>query len=52
MGEHAGYLIAGYGATWAVLLWYLWRLRKRTARAAEAVERRDEDPERDGDDGV
>jgi hypothetical protein len=39
--ENRGFIVAGYGVTWGVLLWYAFRLEGRgrtTARAVESFE--------------
>ena len=31
------YLVVGYGLTWSVLGWYLWRLERRSRDARQAL---------------
>lgn len=39
-GQPSGtpFMIAGYLLTWAVLIWYVWRLNKRTREARRTIE--------------
>jgi CcmD family protein len=39
-GQASGtpFLIAGYLITWAVLVWYLWRLNRRSLQARRALD--------------
>ena len=32
------FLVAGYLITWAVLVWYVWRLERRSREARRAIE--------------
>jgi len=32
------FLIAGYAITWAVLLWYVWRLERRSREVRRAID--------------
>ncbi len=35
--DDAGFVAAGYGITWAALIWYAWRLRRRAREAREEL---------------
>lgn len=39
-GQPSGtpFMVAGYLLTWAVLVWYVWRLNRRAGEARRAVE--------------
>ena len=32
------FLVAGYLITWAVLVWYVWRLERRSREAGRAID--------------
>ncbi len=40
------YLIVGFGLTWAILIWYAWRLQRRIQAAAPLL---GDGGDRDGD---
>ena len=42
------FLIAGYLITWAVLVWYVWRLQRRSSETGRAIDAAEATPSEHG----